>query len=269
MRRLTSTTGRTAVITGSSSGIGRVLALRMASEGARVAMVARRQGELEKIADVIRAAGGEASVFACDVSDRGQAVACAKRIGGELGVVDILVNNAGFGHHSAFLDLSLDEMEALVQTNLMGTLYFTRTLLPAMVERGSGWLVFMASVAGRIAPADETVYAATKHAMVGFASALSLEVEDRGVHVLTVCPGAIRTPFFDADARERMPEVAKRQMAEPEALADAVMKALARGKRELTYPGWIAAGYIAQALAPRFTRAQVKENTLVDSSDES
>jgi short-subunit dehydrogenase len=99
--------------------------------------------------------------------------------------------------------------------------------------------------------------------MVGLASSLSLEVEDRGVHVLTVCPGAIRTPFFDDEALARLPAVARRQMAEPEGLVDAIMKALAKGKRELTYPRWIASGYIAQALAPGWTRGQVKKNTLI------
>jgi short-subunit dehydrogenase len=255
------------VVTGASSGIGRLLALRMAREGARVVLVARRKSELETTAEEIRSAGGEAAVCACDVGDRERAVDCATGIVDEHGAVDVLVNNAGFGHHCAFLDLSLDEMEALVQTNLMGALYFTSTLLPGMVERGTGWLVFMASVAGKIAPADETVYAATKHAMVGLAAALSLEVEDRGIHVLTVCPGAIRTPFFDDEALRRLPAVAKRQMAEPEGLVDAVMTALATGRRELTYPGWIASGYIAQALAPGFTRRQVKKNTLVDADE--
>ena len=76
-----------------------------------------------------------------------------------------------------------------------------------------------------------------------------MEVEDAGVHVLTVCPGAIRTPFFDDEALARLPAVARRQMAEPEDLVEAIMDALARGKRELTFPRWIASGYVAQALA--------------------
>lgn len=269
MRRLSSYAGRTAVITGASSGIGRLLALRIAREGGRVALVARGRDELEIVADTIRGAGHEASVFPCDVGDRDRALACAAEIADALGTPDILVNNAGFGHHRPFLELPIDEMERLVQVNLMGTLYLTRAMLPAMVERGSGWLVFMASVAGKIAPADETVYAATKHAVVGLASALSLEVEDLGVHVLTVCPGAIRTPFFDDEAMRRLPAVAKRQMAEPEALVDAIMTALARGQRELTYPRWIASGYLAQALAPGFTRRQVKRQTLIDPNRES
>ena len=151
-----------------------------------------------------------------------------------------------------------------MRVNYLGSLYFTKALVPAMVEKGRGWLVFIASVAGRIAPADETAYAASKFAMVGLASSLSLEVEDAGVHVLTVCPGAIRTPFFDDEALARLPVVARRQMAEPEGLVEAIMDALARGKRELTYPKWIASGYLAQALAPGFTRGQVKKQTLVD-----
>jgi short-subunit dehydrogenase len=98
--------------------------------------------------------------------------------------------------------------------------------------------------------------------MVGLAQALSLEVEDAGVHVLTVCPGTIRTPFFDEEALRRMPPVSRRGMVEPEALVDAILGALARGKRELTYPGWIRPAYVVQALAPAFMRRQVRRTTL-------
>ena len=268
MTRLTEFRGRNVVITGASSGIGRLLALRMAVAGARVALVARRERELEAVAAEIRGAGGQAEVILCDVGDREQAVAATGRAVEVLGGVDVLVNNAGFGHHRPFLDWEIEEMEALMQVNFMGSLYFTKALLPAMVDRGSGWLVFIASVAGKIAPADETVYAASKHAMVGLASSLSLEVEDAGVHVLTVCPGAIRTPFFDDEAMERLPVVAKKQLADPEDLVDAIMDALAKGKREITFPKWIASGYIAQALVPGFTRGQVKNRTLVDPGDD-
>jgi short-subunit dehydrogenase len=149
-----------------------------------------------------------------------------------------------------------------MRVNFFGTLYFTKALVPGMAERHRGWVVFVASAAGRIAPADETAYAASKHAMVGLASSLSLEVEDAGVHVLTVCPGAIRTPMFDDEALARLPAIAKRQMAEPEGLVDAIMDGLAKGRRELTYPRWIISGYVAQAVAPSFTRRQIKKHTL-------
>jgi short-subunit dehydrogenase len=98
--------------------------------------------------------------------------------------------------------------------------------------------------------------------MLGFAEALSLEVEDAGVHVLTVCPGVIDTPFFDAEALERMPAAARRSMVEPEALTDAVMRALARGDRELTYPRHIALAYLFRAFAPWFLRSQIKRTTI-------
>jgi len=264
MARLTSFDGLNVLVTGASSGIGRLLALRMAADGARLALVARREHELEALAEEIRAGGGEAVPLVCDVADRQQALAAAEKAAEALGRIDVLVNNAGYGHHRRFLDWNLEDMERVMRVNFLGTLYFTKALLPAMVERGSGWLVFIASAAGRVAPADETIYAASKHAMVGLAGSLSLEVEDAGVHVLTVCPGAIRTPFFDDEALARLPAVARRQMAEPEDLVEAILEALARGWRELTFPRWIASGYVVQALAPSFFRRQLKKHTVKD-----
>lgn len=262
MARLREFRGLAALVTGASSGIGRALALRLAREGARVALVARREAELEALAEELRAAGGEALVLPCDVSRRGEAEAAAARAVERFGEIDLLVNNAGVGGHRAFLDWQVDDIERLMRVNYLGSVYFTKALLPQMVARRRGWLVFMASVAGRIATPDESAYAASKFALVGLASALGIEVEDAGVHVLTVCPGVIRTPFFDEEALERMPPVALRGMVEPERLVDAVFGALARGRRELTYPRGIAAGYWVQALAPGFMRRQVKRSTL-------
>jgi len=264
MTRLNDFSGRNVLITGASSGIGRLLALDMAAKGARIVLVARRKDELDGVAEEVRAGGGNAIALACDVGDREQALDTAARAVKELGTIDVLVNNAGYGRHRRFVDWEIEDMERMMRVNYLGSLYFTKALVPAMVEKGRGWLVFIASVAGRIAPADETAYAASKFAMVGLASSLSLEVEDAGVHVLTVFPGAIRTPFFDEESLARLPAVARRQMAEPEGLVEAIIDALARGKRELTYPKWIASGYVAQSLAPGFTRGQVKKQTLVD-----
>jgi len=260
--KLTSYRDLNAVVTGASSGIGKLLALRFAREGARVALVARRATELEDVAAQIRSAGGEALVLPCDVADRAQVFATAATARERLGSIDILVNNAGYGHHRPFLDWDLDDMERLMQVNFLGTLYWTKAVLPQMVERRRGWLVFMASVAGKIGVPDESVYAASKFATVGLAEALSIEIEDAGVHVLTICPGTIRTPFFDAEALERMPPVAKRSMVDPEPLIEAIMKALASGKRELTYPRPIAAAYLTKAIAPEFLRRNVKRTTI-------
>jgi short-subunit dehydrogenase len=260
--KLTSYRGLNAVVTGASSGIGKLLALRLARDGARVALVARRAAELDAVAGQIAAGGGEAAVLPCDVADRDQVFAAAAAARDRLGPIDILVNNAGYGHHRPFLDWDLDDMERMMRVNYFGSVYWTKALLPHMVERRRGWVVFVASVAGKIGVPDESAYAATKFATVGLAEALSIEVEDAGVHVLTVCPGAIRTPFFDQEALDRMPPVARRGMVDPEPLVEAIMRALAAGKRELTYPRPIAAAYAIKSIAPGFMRRNVKRTTL-------
>ena len=262
MRKLTSFKDKTAVVTGASSGIGRALALRLAREGARVALVARRQDELESVAATIGELGGSATAIPCDVADHAAVEHAAARAIEELGRVDILVNNAGYGHHRPFVDWDVDDMERMMRVNYLGTLYWTKALVGSMVEGGGGTLVFVASVAGKIAPPEESAYAASKFAVVGLAEALAIELEDSGIDVLTVYPGVIRTPFFDDEALTRMPPVAKRSMVEPDALIDAVMSALAKGKHEVTYPRSIAAGYVVKALAPEFMRRQVRRNTI-------
>lgn len=259
--RLESYSGLAALVTGASSGIGRLLALRLARKGARVALVARRQDELEAVAAEIRAHSGDALVLPCDVAEASQVADAARHARQRFGAIDILVNNAGYGGQRTFLEWDLSDMERIMRVNYLGALYFTKALLPQMVERGRGWLVFIASVTGRIASPEKTAYAASKFAMVGMAEALSLEVEDLGVHVLTVYPGVIRTPFFDAGMLARMPAAARRSMVEPDGLVDAIFRALAKGKRELTYPRGLAAGYIVRALAPGFLRRQVRRLT--------
>ena len=254
--------GARALITGASSGIGRSLAQALAARGARVGLLARRREELDSLAEELRAMGTDAFVETADISVRADAEAAARSLAQELGGVDLLVNNAGYGHHRRFLDWDVEDMERMMRVNYFGSLYTTKALLPQMVKRGSGTIVFMASVAGRIAPPDESAYAASKFAMVGLAESISLELEEHGIHVLTVCPGAIRTPFFDEEALERMPEVAKKSMVPVEDLVASVLKALERGAHEVTYPGFIRAGYVMRALAPSFTRAQVRRTTM-------
>jgi short-subunit dehydrogenase len=256
--------GLRALVTGASSGIGRALALRLAGLGARVALVARRKDELERLAEEIRAGGGDAAVLPCDVSDAAQAADTAARASAAWGGIDLLVNNAGYGHHRTFLEWPVEDMERMMRVNYFGALYFTKALLPAMVEQRRGWLVFVASVAGKIAPPEESAYVATKFAMVGLAASLSLEVEDAGVHVLTVCPGVIRTPFFDAEALSRMAPAAKNGMVDVDGLVEAIIAALANGRHEITYPrGFgITTAYAIQAIAPEFMRRAVRRNTI-------
>lgn len=262
MARLQSWQERVVVITGASSGIGRLLARRVAEAGARVVLVARREALLAELARELRGIGREAMPVVCDVADRGAVFAAAERILAHFGRVDVLVNNAGYGHHRRFLEWDLDDMERMLRVNFLGSLYWTKALLPQMAERRSGWLVFVASVAGKIGVPEESAYAASKFAMVGLAEALCVELEDSGVHVLTVCPGAIDTEFFDEEALARMPPVARRSMIQPGPLVEAILAALARGAHEVTVPRALATGYIVRALAPEFMRRNVKRTTI-------
>lgn len=255
-RGLRTWSGIRAVVTGASSGIGELLARRMAARGAEVVLVARRRDRLEQVAREIRAGGGTAHVAPCDVADRDSVFATARDVEQRLGDVDLLVNNAGYGGHRSFLEWDLDDLERLMRVNYLGTAYWTRALLPNMLQRRRGWLVFMASVAGRLGVPGESAYCASKFAVVGLAEALATEVEPLGIEVLTVCPGAVRTPFFDDEALRRMPDVARRRMVEPGPLVDAILNALERGKAEITYPRFIALGYLVRTLAPSFMRRQ-------------
>lgn len=263
MPKLTSYHGLTALVTGASSGIGQALALRLAREGARVALVARRLPQLEAVAAELEgASGGEALVLPCDVADRAQVFTAAERALERFGGVDLLVNNAGYGHHRRFLDWDLDDMERVMRVNYLGALYWTKALLPQMIERRRGWMVFIASVAGKIGVPEESAYVASKFALVGLAEALSIELEDDGVHVLTVCPGTVRTDFFDEEALARMPPVSRRSMMEPEPVVEAIIRALRRGKHEITVPGRFATAYVVKAISPAFLRRSVKRTTI-------
>jgi len=141
--------GVTALVTGASSGIGRALSLRLASEGARVALVARRENELEAVAEEIRRDGGRPLTLPGDVAERDQVEDAARRAIEEFGHIDLLVNNAGYGHHRSFLEWDVGDMERMMRVNYLGSLYWTKALLPHLVERRRGWIVFMASVAPR------------------------------------------------------------------------------------------------------------------------
>lgn len=262
MTKIRSFEGMSSLVTGASQGMGRLIALELARRGARVALVARQRDKLEAVAGEIRALGREALVLPCDVESKDDCFATAAKASAAWGAIDVLVNNAGYGRHARFLEWDLADIERMMRVNFLGSVYFTKALAPAMVERKKGWIVFVASVAGRIGVPDESAYAASKFAMVGLAEALSVELEDAGVHVLTVCPGAVDTEFFDAEALARMPPVAKQSMIRPEQVIAATFTALERGRHEVTVPRGIQAGYVVRAVAPEFMRKQVKRTTI-------
>jgi NADP-dependent 3-hydroxy acid dehydrogenase YdfG len=187
-----STTGRVAVITGASSGIGAATARTLAADGHRVALLARRLDRIEALAEEL----GNAAAIQADVSDRGSIAAAAQRVRDELGGADILVNNAGvmlLGPFSAELS---EDYRRMIETNLLGAITTTEVFLDQLVADGDGDLVNLSSVAGRTARPGNAVYAATKWGINGWSESLRQQLQP-DVRVIVVEPGAVATELTD------------------------------------------------------------------------
>ena len=183
-----STTGRVAVITGASSGIGEATARALAADGYRVALLARRADRIQSLADEL---GDGAIAIEADVTDRDSVVAAADRVQLELGGADILVNNAGVMLTAPFSSDQRAEHRRMVETNLLGAMTATEVFLDQL-QHGGGDLVNVSSVAGRVAPAGFAAYAATKWGMNGWSESLRLELQP-DIRVIVIEPGAVAT----------------------------------------------------------------------------
>ncbi|MFO7587380.1 MAG: SDR family NAD(P)-dependent oxidoreductase [Gemmatimonadota bacterium] len=193
--------GRVAVVTGGSTGIGRAIAARLAGEGCRVAICARSGERLREAEADIRAAGGEAIAVPADVSREEDVARLRDVVSGRLGDATILVNNAGIGAFGSILELETADYDRVFDTNVKGVFLCTRAFAPAMAERGDGVIVNVASLAGKNAFAGGSVYAASKHALLGMSKCAMLDLRPKGVRVLAICPGSVATPFFDGSGR--------------------------------------------------------------------
>jgi NADP-dependent 3-hydroxy acid dehydrogenase YdfG len=185
-------TGRVAVITGASSGIGEAAARALAADGYRVALLARRGDRIEALADEL---GNGAIAIAADVTDRDSVVAAAQRVEEELGGADVLINNAGVMLLAPFTSDQRDEQRRMVEVNLLGAMTATEVFLDQLRD-GGGDLINISSVAGRTARAGNAGYAATKWGMNGWSEALRQELQP-DVRVIVIEPGAVATELTD------------------------------------------------------------------------
>jgi serine 3-dehydrogenase len=226
--------GKTALVTGASSGIGQATAEALAAEGARLILAARRMERLEELAARLKAEHGtEALLIQLDVRDR---AAVAERLGKlppEWAAVDILVNNAGLSRGLNPLHEGLiDDWDEMVDTNVKGLLYVTRAILPGMVERGRGHVVHVGSVAGRDPYAGGAVYCGAKAAVAMIGRAMKIDVLEHGIRVTTVEPGLVETEFslvrFHGDAERAKKPYQGLQPLTPEDVADAIVWAVTR-----------------------------------------
>ncbi len=222
------------VITGASSGIGRELARGFSREGASVVLAARSVDALEQLALELRAAGGQALVVPTDVRDYGQIERLIRVTQETFGRLDVLVNNAGQGLGVWAKDLTMAPVEDLFRTNVLALIYATRLALPGMITRRRGLIINISSVAGKVGTPSDSVYAASKFAVNGFAQGLRAEVAQHNIHVLTVCPFFTSGTRFSQNVVGRgfEPRNPLRRMS-AQRVAELTLDAAAQGKHEI------------------------------------
>jgi NAD(P)-dependent dehydrogenase (short-subunit alcohol dehydrogenase family) len=186
-----------AIVTGASSGIGRATALALARQGARVAVASRRSDELVKLADEIKSQGGNAVVIPTDVTQRKQVSQMVQTVLDLWGHVDILVSNAGEYIRAPIVELDPAQIQRSFDVNFFGGVYCVKAVLPHMLARKEGHIVFVTSMDGKIGLPPDAPYVSAKFALTGFCEVLRQEVRDAGISVTNVLPGRVDTVMIE------------------------------------------------------------------------
>ena len=184
---------RVALVTGASQGIGRAVALRLAEEGAEIALAARSVEKLEAVAAEITAAGSKAQAFALDIASEDSVKACAKAVLARFGRIDILVNNAGITRDILALRMKRHDWDDVLTTNLTGAFLMTQACMSAMLKARWGRVINVTSVVGETGQAGQSNYAASKAGLIGLTKSLARELASRTITVNAVAPGYIET----------------------------------------------------------------------------
>jgi len=220
----------TALVTGATQGIGRATAFALGRAGYRVGICARTAAKVQTLLAELGAEGIRAAGAPADVADPEQVGDALNQITGELGDIGILVNNAGVLIARHFEELTLEDWDVTMATNLRSLFVVTRAVLPAMRQKREGAIVNVASLAGRNGFVGGTAYAASKHAVLGFSRSLMLEVRKDNVRVITICPGSVDTGMLQDQPLLRSDP---RRILRPEDVADTILHALRLPDRAL------------------------------------
>jgi len=220
----------TAFVTGATEGIGRAITFALARAGYDVGVCARHAPTVELLITELRALGVSADGMAADVRSEQDVRQAVRHVVDALGPIDTLINNAGIGIIKRIEDLTPDEWDATMSTNVRALFLTTREVLPEMRRQRSGTIVNIASLAGRNGFVGGTAYAASKHAVLGFSRSLMLETRQDNIRIIAICPGSVDTALL-RDQPLLVPDVAK--ILQPEDVAHMVLQAIALPDRAL------------------------------------
>ena len=220
--------GKTALVTGAGKGIGRAIALALATEGVHVGIVSRSENDLLLVAAAIKELGVKAAVAVADVSNIEAVNAAVESIQKELGAIDILINNAGIGAFGKFLELEPAEWENQIKVNLFGVYYTTRAVLPQMIERKTGDIVNISSTAGLKGAAITSAYSASKFAILGLTESLMQEVRKHNIRVTALTPSTVVT---DMAINANLINNNEEKLMHPEDLAELIISQLKLNRR--------------------------------------
>jgi 3-oxoacyl-[acyl-carrier protein] reductase len=224
--------GKAAIVTGGSKGIGYGIAKALAEAGAGVAISARNEGELRRAAEVLdREAAGRVIGIQCDVRRHPDVQRLVEATVGEFGGLDILVNNAGVGGFGAIGELPVEKWDQVIETNLSGVFYCCHEAIPHLKRRSDSWIINIASLAGKNPIAGGAAYNASKFGLVGFSEALMMDVRHHGIRVNYIMPGSVATEFSGPSARQ--PGHGDDWKIQPEDIAELVIDLLAMPARTL------------------------------------
>ncbi|MGC9292549.1 MAG: 3-oxoacyl-[acyl-carrier-protein] reductase [Acidobacteriaceae bacterium] len=235
---MASLSGRVALVTGASQGIGRACALALANSGAQVALAARNESKLSEVAAEIQAAGGTATAFALDLADEASIHACAKAVLAHYGKVEILVNNAGITRDALALRMKRADWDAVLATNLTGAFLLTQAVMQSMLKARWGRILNLTSVVGESGQAGQANYAASKSGLIGLTKSLAHELASRNITVNAVAPGYIETPMTEVlNEQQRaamLTQVPLGRAGTPEDVAQAVVFLASEGASYIT-----------------------------------
>ncbi|HEU4767648.1 MAG TPA: SDR family NAD(P)-dependent oxidoreductase [Pyrinomonadaceae bacterium] len=239
-------TDKVVMITGASSGIGKGLALDLASRGARLGLLARRQNLLDEIVNATRLRGGKAFAAAADVRDADEMRSAADRITAQLGPIDILIANAGIGTSIHISQLDPIHAANVISINVLGAANSVAAVVPGMVERGKGQLVAISSLAAYRGLPKSAAYCASKAAMSAFFESVRIDLRGTGVGVTIIHPGFIKTPLT-AGRDAKMPYLMELDDAIPK-----IVSAIEKGKKSVAFPWQLATVVRAGMFMPTF-----------------